>query len=138
MNILFSPALKLLNLILNWPCVLSVLLPQISVHFHQKQVGAERQAITSIFKDLHKYLQERELFCLTQLVELEKGIKKRQQENITKLSKKITHFSKLIKDVEVKYQQTPGKFLQVRFWIQMPPRPVNLDHSRSLVPTRVR
>ncbi|XP_066473542.1 zinc finger protein RFP-like [Tiliqua scincoides] len=77
-----------------------------------KQVGAEKQAITSVFKEMHKYLQEKENFCLNQLVDLEKEIKKRQHENMTRLSQKISHFSKLIKDVEVKYRQPPGKFLQ--------------------------
>ncbi|XP_066473544.1 zinc finger protein RFP-like isoform X2 [Tiliqua scincoides] len=89
-----------------------VILVEEAAKEYKKQLKAEKQEIMSIVEQMHKYLQEKELFWLKQLVDLGKEIKRRQDENMMKLAEEISHFSHLIKDVELQCQQPPSKFLQ--------------------------
>ncbi|XP_066473549.1 zinc finger protein RFP-like isoform X2 [Tiliqua scincoides] len=79
---------------------------------YKKQLEEEKQEILSVFKEMHKFLEDKERFWLMELVELEKEIKKIHEENLTRLSEEIFHFSDLIKAVEGKCQQLPSEFLQ--------------------------
>ncbi|XP_066473550.1 zinc finger protein RFP-like [Tiliqua scincoides] len=75
-----------------------------------KQIEEEKQEIKSVFKEMHKFLEEKEQYWLTELVDLEEDIKRMQ--GSTDLSEEISHLSDLIKEVEEKCQQPPSEFLQ--------------------------
>ncbi|XP_066473530.1 E3 ubiquitin-protein ligase TRIM7-like [Tiliqua scincoides] len=77
-----------------------------------KQLKEELQEVASFFKEIHRFLEEKERFWLKALSDLEKEMKKSQEKNITRLSKEILQFSELIKNVEWKCQQPPSTFLQ--------------------------
>ncbi|CAM2101775.1 unnamed protein product [Caretta caretta] len=74
----------------------------------------KRQKIVSEFQQLWQFLEEQERLLLVQLEKLYKEIVKIQNENITKLSKEISHLSELISEMEGKYQKPAREFLQVR------------------------
>ncbi|CAM5157542.1 unnamed protein product [Eretmochelys imbricata] len=75
-----------------------------------KQTQTERQKIVSEFQKLWQFLEEQEQ--LVQLENLDKEIVKIQNENVSKLSKKISRLSELINDIEGKYQEPVSEFLQ--------------------------
>ncbi|CAM4652596.1 unnamed protein product [Caretta caretta] len=75
-----------------------------------KQTQTERQKFVSEFQELWQFLEEQEQ--LVQLENLDKEIVKIQNENVSKLSKKISRLSELINDIEGKYQEPVSEFLQ--------------------------
>ncbi|CAM5157482.1 unnamed protein product, partial [Eretmochelys imbricata] len=77
-----------------------------------KQTEKKRQKIVSEFQQLWQFLEEQERLLLVQLEKLDKEIVKIQNENITKLSKEISHLSELISEMEGKYQKPAREFLQ--------------------------
>ncbi|XP_050775707.1 zinc finger protein RFP-like [Gopherus flavomarginatus] len=79
---------------------------------HLKQTEAERQTIMSEFEQLHQFLREQERLLLARLAELDQEIVKLQDENVTKLSKEISHLSELISELEGKCRQPASEFLQ--------------------------
>uniref|UniRef100_A0A8C6ZKL5 RING-type E3 ubiquitin transferase n=1 Tax=Nothoprocta perdicaria TaxID=30464 RepID=A0A8C6ZKL5_NOTPE len=79
----------------------------------QKSIEAERQRLLGEFEGLRQFLREQETLLLGQLEKLEKGIAKRQDDNITDLSKEITLLNKLITELEEKAQQPTLEFLKV-------------------------
>ncbi|XP_066469179.1 E3 ubiquitin-protein ligase TRIM11-like [Tiliqua scincoides] len=76
-----------------------------------KKLAVEKE-IVSVIAQMHKFLEEKKHSWLIQLADLEKEIKKRQKENIVRLSEEISHFNDLIKDVEGKFQLPSIEFLQ--------------------------
>lgn len=66
------------------------------------------------FERLRQFLYDQEHILLGQLEKMEKNIAKRQNENITDLSKEITLLNKLITELEEKIQQPMLEFLKVR------------------------
>lgn len=83
--------------------------------FHsQKTVESERQKLLSEFERLRQFLHDQEHVLLGQLEKMEKNISKRQNENITDLSKEIALLNKLIAELEEKIQQPTLEFLKVR------------------------
>lgn len=68
----------------------------------------------SEFEQLRQFLDEQERLLLAQLEELDKEIVKIQDENVTKLSEKISRLGDLISEIEEKCQQPTSEFLQVR------------------------
>lgn len=80
----------------------------------------EKQEILSIIEQMHKFLDVKGSSWLIQLADLEKEIKKRQEENVARLSEEISHVRDLIKDVETKCQQPSIEFLQVRIQTKVP------------------
>ncbi|XP_030399663.1 E3 ubiquitin-protein ligase TRIM39-like [Gopherus evgoodei] len=79
---------------------------------HLKQTQAERQKIGSLFQQLHQMLEEKERLLLVRLKELDKTIVRLQNENVTKLSKEISHLSEQISEMERKCQQAATEFPQ--------------------------
>ncbi|CAM4664283.1 unnamed protein product [Caretta caretta] len=73
---------------------------------------AERQKIMSEFEQLRQFLDEQERLLLAQLEELDKEIVKIQDENVTKLSEKISRLGDLISEIEEKCQQPTSEFVQ--------------------------
>lgn len=80
----------------------------------QKTIESERQKLLSDFERLRQFLHDQEHILLGQLEKMEKSISKRQNENITDLSKEITLLNKLITELEEKIQQPMLEFLKVR------------------------
>lgn len=80
----------------------------------QKTIESERQKLLSDFEGLRQFLHDQEHILLGQLEKMEKGVSKRQNENITDLSKEITLLNKLITEMEEKIQQPMLEFLKVR------------------------
>lgn len=90
--------------------------------FHsQKTIEGERQKLLSDFERLRQFLHDQEHILLGQLDKMEKNISKRQNENITDLSKEITLLNKLITELEEKIQQPMLEFLKVRCHKLIPP-----------------
>ncbi|XP_016847270.2 E3 ubiquitin-protein ligase TRIM7 [Anolis carolinensis] len=77
-----------------------------------KTIEVERQKVLSEFESLRQFLQEQEQLLLGQLDKMEKGITKRQNENITEFSKEISLLNKLIADLEEKNQEPVLDFLK--------------------------
>lgn len=80
----------------------------------QKTIESERQKLLVEFEGLRQFLHDQEHILLGQLDKMEKSIAKRQNENITDLSKEITLLNKLITELEEKIQQPVLEFLKVR------------------------
>ncbi|NXQ26010.1 TRIM7 ligase, partial [Alaudala cheleensis] len=79
-----------------------------------KTIEGERQKLLSDFERLRQFLHDQEQLLLGQLEKMEKSISRRQNENITDLSKGITLLNKLIAELEEKIQQPMLEFLKVR------------------------
>ncbi|NXL88513.1 TRI27 protein, partial [Alectura lathami] len=77
-----------------------------------EKTEAERQKILGEFEGLRLFLEEQERLLLAQLENLEREVEKTQEENITNLTKEISHLDNLIQEVEDKCQQPASKFLQ--------------------------
>ncbi|XP_032997378.1 E3 ubiquitin-protein ligase TRIM7-like isoform X2 [Lacerta agilis] len=77
-----------------------------------KTIETERQKVLSEFEGMRQFLHEQEQLLLGQLDKMEKGINKRQNENITELSKEISLLNKLIADLEEKIQEPVLDFLK--------------------------
>nr|ALP32473.1 TRIM7.1 [Nipponia nippon] len=77
-----------------------------------KTIENERQKLLLEFEKLRQFLHDQEHILLGQLEKMEKNIAKRQNENITNLSKEITLLNKLITELEEKIQQPMLEFLK--------------------------
>ncbi|XP_041334283.1 E3 ubiquitin-protein ligase TRIM7-like isoform X1 [Pyrgilauda ruficollis] len=77
-----------------------------------KTIESERQKLLSDFERLRQFLHDQEHILLGQLDKMEKNIARRQNENITDLSKEITLLNKLIAELEEKIQQPMLEFLK--------------------------
>uniref|UniRef100_A0A8C0GG59 Zinc finger protein RFP-like n=1 Tax=Chelonoidis abingdonii TaxID=106734 RepID=A0A8C0GG59_CHEAB len=77
-----------------------------------KQTQTERQKAE--FQQLWQFLEEQERLLLAQLEKLDEEIVRIQNENVSKLSKQISHLSELISEMEGKCQKPASEFLQVR------------------------
>uniref|UniRef100_A0A8C0ZK37 E3 ubiquitin-protein ligase TRIM7-like n=2 Tax=Cyanistes caeruleus TaxID=156563 RepID=A0A8C0ZK37_CYACU len=77
-----------------------------------KTIESDRQKLLSDFERLRQFLHDQEHILLGQLEKMEKNISKRQNENITDLSKEITLLNKLITELEEKIQQPMLEFLK--------------------------
>ncbi|XP_041265823.1 E3 ubiquitin-protein ligase TRIM7-like isoform X2 [Onychostruthus taczanowskii] len=77
-----------------------------------KTIESERQKLLSDFERLRQFLHDQEHILLGQLDKMEKNIARRQNENITDLSREITLLNKLIAELEEKIQQPTLEFLK--------------------------
>ncbi|XP_032629923.1 zinc finger protein RFP-like [Chelonoidis abingdonii] len=75
-----------------------------------KQTQTERQKAE--FQQLWQFLEEQERLLLAQLEKLDEEIVRIQNENVSKLSKQISHLSELISEMEGKCQKPASEFLQ--------------------------
>ncbi|NXY24217.1 TRIM7 ligase, partial [Atrichornis clamosus] len=76
-------------------------------------IEGERRKLLSEFERLRQFLHEQEQILLGQLEKMEKNLSRRQNENITDLSREITLLNKLIAELEEKTQQPLLEFLKV-------------------------
>uniref|UniRef100_A0A674JXU2 Tripartite motif containing 7 n=1 Tax=Terrapene triunguis TaxID=2587831 RepID=A0A674JXU2_9SAUR len=81
-----------------------------------KTIELERQMLISEFEGLRQFLHDQEHLLLSQLEKMEKGIAKKQNENLTELSKEISLLNQLITDLKEKIQQ-PVLDFQCRYKI---------------------
>ncbi|XP_065418547.1 E3 ubiquitin-protein ligase TRIM7 isoform X2 [Chrysemys picta bellii] len=72
---------------------------------YKKTIELERQMLISEFEGLRQFLHDQEHLLLSQLEKMEKGIAKKQNENLTELSKEISLLNQLITDLKEKIQQ---------------------------------
>ncbi|XP_074975555.1 E3 ubiquitin-protein ligase TRIM7 isoform X2 [Caretta caretta] len=72
---------------------------------YKKTIELERQMLISEFEGLRQFLHDQENLLLGQLEKMEKGIAKKQNENLTELSKEISLLNQLITDLKEKIQQ---------------------------------
>uniref|UniRef100_A0A8D0GMA8 Uncharacterized protein n=1 Tax=Sphenodon punctatus TaxID=8508 RepID=A0A8D0GMA8_SPHPU len=91
-----------------------------------KAIEAERQKIISEFEGLRQFLHEQEQLLLSQLEKMEKSISKRQNENITELSREISLLNKIIAELEEKVQEPVLDFLKVSDEVKCP-RPMTVS-----------
>ncbi|XP_054834150.1 tripartite motif-containing protein 10-like [Eublepharis macularius] len=76
------------------------------------QLELEKKKTRSAFMQMHNFLEQKELLQLAQLEDLEEKFKTRLEENITRLSEKISSISSLIAIAEGKWEQPAREFLQ--------------------------
>ncbi|XP_053148525.1 zinc finger protein RFP-like isoform X3 [Hemicordylus capensis] len=76
------------------------------------ELEKEHQRIRSATGQIHRLLDRIENVRLAQLGDLKDTVVKRQQENISRLTEKISHFNNLIGEMERKCQQPASEFLQ--------------------------
>ncbi|EMP25889.1 Zinc finger protein RFP [Chelonia mydas] len=79
---------------------------------YKEETDAQRQKIMSEFERLRQFLEEQERLLLARLTELEKGMTKMRDENVTKLCEEISHLNELIREMEGKCRQPASEFLQ--------------------------
>ncbi|XP_074873265.1 E3 ubiquitin-protein ligase TRIM7-like [Carettochelys insculpta] len=77
-----------------------------------KTIELERQLLISEFEGLRQFLHDQEQLLLGQLEKMEKGIARRQNENLAELSKGISLLNQLITDLKEKIQQPVLEFLK--------------------------
>ncbi|KAM6233313.1 E3 ubiquitin-protein ligase TRIM7-like [Porphyrio hochstetteri] len=77
-----------------------------------KTLELERQRLLEAFEGLRQFLHEQQLILLGQLDKMEKNVARRQNQNITDLSKEITLLNQLVAELEEKVQQPTLQFLK--------------------------
>ncbi|XP_072777178.1 E3 ubiquitin-protein ligase TRIM7 isoform X4 [Taeniopygia guttata] len=75
-------------------------------------IASERQKLLTDFERLRQFLRDHERLLLGQLEKMEQNVARRQNENISELSKAIAALNKLIADMEEKLRQRPLGLLQ--------------------------
>lgn len=78
------------------------------------------QEILAGYEKLYQFFQEKERLLRVQLRDLEEETDKNHKETITQLSEEISCLNSLIEELEEKYQQQTGDFLQVRYIESLP------------------
>ncbi|KAL8213090.1 UNVERIFIED_CONTAM: hypothetical protein K2H54_060698 [Gekko kuhli] len=76
------------------------------------QLQVEKKKTKSAFQQLHNYLEKEERLRLSLLEEMEKEIAKRDEENGARFLEEVSYLSRLIADMEEKFQQSENDFLQ--------------------------
>ncbi|XP_077187169.1 zinc finger protein RFP-like [Paroedura picta] len=76
------------------------------------QLEVEKQKILTTFEQMRQFLEEKEDLLLAEISDLEKEVKRKQEENLTRLCEEIPRLSKLLTEMEEKGQQPESQFLQ--------------------------
>ncbi|NXF64999.1 TRIM7 ligase, partial [Ciccaba nigrolineata] len=76
------------------------------------QTEVERQKIVSEFRQLRRFLKDQELVLLAWLGELDREMMRRQEEEETKMSGKVSLLDVLICEMEKELEQPASRFLQ--------------------------
>lgn len=84
-------------------------------HILQTRTEAERQKIASEFRQLRRFLKEKEVMLLARLGELDRAVLRRQEEEEAKVQGDISLLSILICEMEEKLKRPTRGFLQVGF-----------------------
>ncbi|XP_074423757.1 E3 ubiquitin-protein ligase TRIM39-like isoform X3 [Larus michahellis] len=72
----------------------------------------EGKKIVCEFEELHRFLKDQERLLLTQLADLDRAITRVQEDAVAKVSEEMSHLDTLIWEMEGKFQQPAGRFLQ--------------------------
>ncbi|XP_060125804.1 zinc finger protein RFP-like [Zootoca vivipara] len=81
---------------------------------YKKLTETERLKTVENFRQLHQFLEEQEKRMLNHMEEVEKEIARRRDEQLAKLSRKLSSLEKIIQEMEGKGQQPASELLQVR------------------------
>ncbi|CAM9106000.1 unnamed protein product, partial [Bubo scandiacus] len=76
------------------------------------QTEVERQKIVSEFRQLRRFLKDQELVLLARLGELDREMRRRQEEEGTKMSGEVSLLDVLICEMEKELEQPASRFLQ--------------------------
>ncbi|XP_058713349.1 zinc finger protein RFP-like isoform X4 [Poecile atricapillus] len=107
---------------------------------HLDKTRSEGQRLAQEFRELQRFLQEKERLLLAQLGDLDSAIGRAQDEALAKVSEELSQLDTLIWEMEGKFQQPPSRFLQdlqqlldscemMKFH---PPAEISSDLERSL------
>ncbi|NXX53604.1 TRI39 ligase, partial [Scopus umbretta] len=77
-----------------------------------EKTKSEGKKIVCEFEQLHQFLKDQERLLLTQLADLDWAITRVQEEAVAKVLEEMSHLDTLIWEMEGKFQQPPGQFLQ--------------------------
>ncbi|XP_028576183.2 zinc finger protein RFP-like [Podarcis muralis] len=77
-----------------------------------KLTETERLKIVEKFRQLHQFLEEQEKCLLTHVEEVEKEIAGRRDEQLARLSRKLSSLERIIQEMEEKSQQPASELLQ--------------------------
>ncbi|XP_032998401.1 zinc finger protein RFP-like [Lacerta agilis] len=77
-----------------------------------KLTEMERLKAVETFRQLHQFLEEQEKCLLNHVEEVEKEIAGRRDEQLARLSRKLSSLEKIIQEMEEKCQQPPSELLQ--------------------------
>uniref|UniRef100_A0A803XWT7 Uncharacterized protein n=1 Tax=Meleagris gallopavo TaxID=9103 RepID=A0A803XWT7_MELGA len=73
-----------------------------------EKTSTERQKVLGVFEGLRLFLEEQEHHLLAQLENTERDVEKTQEENVTILTKEISHLDAIIQEMEEKCQMPLG------------------------------
>uniref|UniRef100_A0A670HQD0 Uncharacterized protein n=1 Tax=Podarcis muralis TaxID=64176 RepID=A0A670HQD0_PODMU len=88
-----------------------------------KLTETERLKIVEKFRELRQFLKEQEKRLLNHMEEVEKEIAGRRDEQLARLSGKLSSLERIIQEMEEKRQQPASELLQVRRWQEQPKAP---------------
>ncbi|XP_032997858.1 tripartite motif-containing protein 10-like [Lacerta agilis] len=77
-----------------------------------KLTETERQNIEEKFRQLHQFLEEQEEHLLNEIEEMEKETARRRDEQLARLSRKLSSLERVIQEMEEKSQQPANELLQ--------------------------
>ncbi|XP_014818302.1 PREDICTED: zinc finger protein RFP-like [Calidris pugnax] len=77
-----------------------------------EKTKSEGKKIVCEFQQLHQFLKDQERLLLTQLADLDRAITRLQEEAVAKVSEEMSHLETFIWEMEGKFQQPAGQFLQ--------------------------
>lgn len=86
----------------------------------QEQMELEREKTSCAFRELRLFLEEKEELLLAQMQKVEKEIVRRRDENMARLSGKLTFLDSLIQEMEEKNQEPVSEFVLVSQWQKQP------------------
>ncbi|XP_053235245.1 E3 ubiquitin-protein ligase TRIM7-like [Podarcis raffonei] len=93
-----------------------------------KQTGAEREKMVAEFRRLHQFLEEQEKLLLAQMAEVEKEIAAKREEHLARLSRELSSFDSLIREMEEKLREPASELLQdIRSFLQRSQEKENLE-----------
>ncbi|NXS25851.1 TRI39 ligase, partial [Pomatostomus ruficeps] len=79
---------------------------------HLDKARSEGQRMVREFRELRRFLEEQERLLLVQLGDLDGAIGRAQDEALAKVAEELSQLDTLIWEMEGKFQQPPGLFLQ--------------------------
>uniref|UniRef100_A0A670HM62 Zinc finger protein RFP-like n=1 Tax=Podarcis muralis TaxID=64176 RepID=A0A670HM62_PODMU len=88
-----------------------------------KLTETERLKTVEKFRELRQFLEAQEKRLLTHVEEVEKEIAGRRDEQLARLSRKLSSLERIIQEMAEKSQQPASELLQVRWWQEQPKAP---------------
>uniref|UniRef100_A0A670HNQ5 Tripartite motif containing 39 n=1 Tax=Podarcis muralis TaxID=64176 RepID=A0A670HNQ5_PODMU len=88
-----------------------------------KLTEMERLKAVEKLRELSQFREEQEKRLLNDVEEVEKEIAGRRDEELARLSRKLSSLERIIQEMEEKSQQPASELLQVRWWQEQPKAP---------------